>query len=298
MQSGLRRKIREWLLRHPLVNPYRTNFSEFFRYITSQIRLQPSFIIIGYPKCGTTSLYDYLIQHPNIGSASRKELDFFNLAYKRGIQYYKSHFPTTFSKKSFENKFNSKFITGEATPLYISHPYALSRIRKHFPDIKLILLLRNPIDRAFSHYQHQRRGNLDKITKFEEVINLDKERHKVINEKYENNEITHENQGLFMQGYIEMGKYINDIERLYDLFDKKQILILFTDELNHKRDYVLKTVFEFLGIPEINIPDTTHKNVGNYQDMDIKTRELLIKFYEPYNKKLEDFLDLKLDWNK
>ena len=84
MRSGLRRKIREWLLRHPLVNPYRTNFSEFFRHITSKIRLKPSFIIIGYPKCGTTSLYDYLIQHPNIGSASRKELDFFNLAYSFG----------------------------------------------------------------------------------------------------------------------------------------------------------------------------------------------------------------------
>jgi|SaaInlStandDraft_2_1057019.scaffolds.fasta_scaffold35750_1 hypothetical protein len=297
MKFIVRQRIKNWLIEHPSINPYRFTFEKSFRHLTADLRLKPDFLILGYPKCGTTSLYDYLVQHPNVGSTYRKEINFFNLSFSKGMRWYKNHFPLIFKKFFFEKKFHSNFITGEATPLYISHPLALSRIKSMFPNIKLILLLRNPIDRSFSHFHHQRRGKLEPIEFFDEVITLDKERNSILNKKLQNNEINETNQGFFMPPYIEMGKYVKDIEKLFSLFDKKQIMIILTDDLNKNRDDVLKKVHSFLEIPSFIISDFSHKNVGHYESIKLETRKSLIDFYKPYNQELEHLLGLKLNWD-
>ena len=97
-------KIRNWLLNHPRLNPYNLSYERTSRTITSSSRLLPDFIIIGYHKCGTTSLYDYICQHPNIGSASRKEIHYFDLSFWRGIGWYRTHFPTIYEKNNIEKK--------------------------------------------------------------------------------------------------------------------------------------------------------------------------------------------------
>src|SRR2546423_13513556 len=125
-----------------------------FRRLTHKIRIIPDFLIIGGQKCGTTSLYYYLIEHPNIAPAVRKQMHFFDNRFKKGFGWYKSNFPTIFSKwyKTFLHK--QKFVSGEATPYYLFHPLAASRVHQFLPDVKLIVLLRNPVNRAYSHYNH------------------------------------------------------------------------------------------------------------------------------------------------
>jgi|SRR5690242_3518862 len=105
----------------------------------------PHFLIIGAQRCGTTSLFEYLARHPDVAPPSAKELHFFDSEYHKGDAWYRERFPSL----------RNGFITGEATPYYIFHPHTPTRVRDWNSKVKLIVLLRNPVDRAYSHYHHE-----------------------------------------------------------------------------------------------------------------------------------------------
>jgi hypothetical protein len=138
----------------------------------------PDFLIVGAAKAGTTSLYNYLIQHPKIDGAVRKEVHYFDRDYDKTIDYYRSCFPSLSQPNDH--------ITGEATPYYLFHPYAPERIHKTMPFTKIIILLRNPIDRAYSHYNFTVRYHGDPLT-FEEAVEKEEERLAPEFEKFKNN---------------------------------------------------------------------------------------------------------------
>lgn len=105
----------------------------------------PDFMIIGSPRCGTTSLYKYITFHPQILAAANKEICFFSEHFNKGLAWYQAHFPPPIDP--------GHFLTGEATPTYFTHPLAAERLHECLPKVKLIVILRNPGDRAFSHFQ-------------------------------------------------------------------------------------------------------------------------------------------------
>jgi len=123
--------------------------------------MYPNFIIIGPPKCASTSLHFYLGQHPQVFTAKVKETRFFSLHYSKGMEYY---------AKNFEDAGNAKAI-GEATPSYSFLPFVADRIKTHFPDIKLVLCFRNPLDRAFSSWLMQK-GMGKELLPFREAIDV------------------------------------------------------------------------------------------------------------------------------
>ncbi len=125
----------------------------------------PAFVIVGAQRGGTTSLYRYLAAHPGVLPASRKELHYFTNRHDRGPDWYRSQFPPT----------PPGTITGESTPYYLFHPHAPRRLHAFAPDVKLIVLLRNPVDRAYSHYQLQVRRRHETLP-FEEAIAREEER--------------------------------------------------------------------------------------------------------------------------
>mgnify|MGYP006439820863 CR=1 FL=1 len=133
------------------------------RKINSNNRVLPNFIIVGAQKAGTTSLFRYLTSHPQIKAPFKtKEIHFFDGGlesednYKKGLKWYKSHFPL---KSKMYNK-----LTYEASPLYLFHPCAPKRIKKDIPDVKIIILLRNPVERSISHYFHELRKGRERLT--------------------------------------------------------------------------------------------------------------------------------------
>lgn len=99
-----------------------------YRLLTNRIRLLPDFIIIGVARCGTTSLYNYLVKHPYIFPALRKEINFFSINFNRGLGWYRTFFPSRIYKFFIKWVYKRHLITGEATPFYIFHPLALKRI--------------------------------------------------------------------------------------------------------------------------------------------------------------------------
>ena len=166
-RSPFTNKIRLWLLAHPDFNPYRFSLKRAYRIMTNQIRVLPDFVVIGSTKSGTTSLHYYLIQHPNI--ISERNVHFFEYMQTNSIEWYRAHFPTKAYKNFKKIIRKEKLIVGEQTATYIFHPLIPKRVHATIPNAKLIVVLRNPVDRAFSNYQHQVREGIEKRT-FEDAI--------------------------------------------------------------------------------------------------------------------------------
>ena len=121
----------------------------------------PDFLIIAPQKSGTTALYQYLVQHPSIYPASLKEIFFFDLNYDFGLDWYKSHFPVLPE---------IRYLTGEASPTYFNNLQAPERIAESFPNVKLIFLIRDPVDRAISDYYMKVRNGVEKRAIEEAII--------------------------------------------------------------------------------------------------------------------------------
>jgi hypothetical protein len=122
-------------------------------------------------KCGTTSLYYDICEHPCTIAAAYDEIGFFDENFHLGLNWYRSMFPTKFLKKKIAEKFG-KCLTYDVTPSYIRKPWVARRIKELFPEIKLIALLRNPVDKAYSHYHLSLRSGIRKSS-FEEIIEED-----------------------------------------------------------------------------------------------------------------------------
>ncbi|MFM6205694.1 sulfotransferase domain-containing protein, partial [Planktothrix sp.] len=127
----------------------------------------PHFIIIGVQKGGTNSLYHYLCKHPQIVAATQKEIHFFTLNYEQGLNWYQSQFPPEADGK--------QILTGEGSPYYLFHPLVPQRLYESFPNTRLIVLLRNPVDRAISHYYWEVKLGYEPLS-LEEAIAQEPER--------------------------------------------------------------------------------------------------------------------------
>ena len=295
----MKQQIRLWLLENPQFNPYRFSFEKLYRKMTSRLRQLPDFIIIGAGRAGTTALYSYLIQHPLIAAAltdnneSVADLHFFEYMISNNIQWYRSHFPILFSKS---NKHKNSFITGEYTSTYMYHPDVPKRIFNLLPKIKLIVILRNPIDKAYSTYQQQFRFG-EYTTSFEDTINAEFRRIDLNKDFPELNSNNYDFENLVAQNIIRHGVYADYLETWLKIFDRKQILILNSDDLKKSTKETLRRVFNFLNVSNYDIKDTSQVNVGKYPTINKITRKKLIEFFKPHNQRLNKLLDTEFDWN-
>ena len=264
-----------------------------YYYLSSPFRVLPECFVIGVVRSGTTSLYHYLGQHPCIGSSAYDEIGYFDNNYHLGENWYKSLFPTKFTKNKIIKKHGS-FLTYDVTPFYIYNSLVARRISASFPRAKIISNLRNPIDRAYSNYiLMYQEGDTTKT--FEEIIQIamdeiEKNKSKLNDEVYAAD--------TFYQNILARGFYADQLKIWFEKFQKKQILIIPSEDLALKPDQVLTKVFEFLDLPYFKIKDFTRQNKREYHPMKDETRELLVEFYKPHNKKLFDMLGSKFDWDK
>ena len=234
-----REKIKNWLHQHPhLYAFYKANK---FRLITSPLRGLPDFVIIGAQKSGTTSLYDFLIRNPAIASASKKEIHYFSLHHNHGKLWYCSNFPTNLSRHYFYKKTNQRLLSGEASPTYLFYPEVPGKMREILPDVKLIVILRNPVDRAHSHYHHSLRSNYETLS-FEKAIKLEEER------------LAGERERLIKDpdfvlihyrhhSYLTRGMYADQLENWFRHYNRKQFLILTTDDFRKNPQQTLDQIF-------------------------------------------------------
>lgn len=291
-----KRKIKNWLLRHPNFNPYTFSINSTYRTFTSSFRMLPNFIVLGFPNCGTASFYSYILQHPNMGLPVKKSIHFFNTEYERGLDWYKAQFPTIQHKNNFEKTKKENFIVGEDSPRSILFFSASKRMKKVLPKILLFVLLRNPIDRAYSSYQKNKNLGIEKLT-FEELINEDEKRAENWLNLVNKNQITRYNITSIPKPYLSFGKYSYYLEHWFKDFPEEQFCFIKTSELGINIKDTMNEAFEFLHIPQFEIKNVEKKHVRKYEPMKTKTRDLLIDFFKPYNTNLEKLLNIKFDWN-
>jgi tetratricopeptide (TPR) repeat protein len=248
----------------------------------------PQFLIVGVAKCGTSSLYEYMIRHPQILSAAKKEIDFVNHV-NNGIDWYLSHFPPT----------PNNFVTGEASTSYFAqHKKAIPLFRDLFPQCKLIVMFRNPVDRVISHYHNDVRYSGEKRS-LAEVISEELEILQGLPNFWELEKTDYSQK---QKGYLVISMYVYFLERWMSVFPKEQLLVLNSEEFFTNPPTNLTTVFKFLGLADYQLSQYPEHNQGSYQKKDYSTEEQelrtkLSKFFQPHNRKLEDYLGIKFNWN-
>jgi hypothetical protein len=195
--------------------------------------MKVGFVIAGAQKGGTTALASFLAQHPQVCISNPKEVHFFDndrLFEGPGLpeeEYHRHFLPTA-----------TTLLLGEATPIYMYWKPAAARIRAYNAEMKWILLLRNPVERAYSHYMMERNRGYESLP-FSEAIRAESVR---VQESYP---LQHR-----IYSYIDRGRYTNQIERILTLFNREQLLFLRSEDLRFQHGAVLKKVFNFLGVED------------------------------------------------
>ena len=240
--------------------------------VRSSSRMIPQFLIIGAQKGGTSSLFYYLKSHPQIKRAIKKEIHYFNIFFDKGQKWYLAHFPSK----------SSSYMTGEASPDYIFHPNTPERVKSLNPKMKIIVLLRNPIERAYSAYQMNKRLNIDPRSSFEDAVYFELNHKDIDSTQY-----TYDRHNFF---YLKRGKYAEQLSHWSKYFPKDQLLIINSHQLFNETIDTVSQVQHFLNI-ELRKPSSVKPmNVGHYPPI---TKELTTSLAEYFK---EDLQHLKDSW--
>jgi hypothetical protein len=260
-----------------------------FHRATSTMRALPDFVIIGTMKGGTTSMFQYLAQHPQVNPPFRKEIKFFDIHYTKGLGWYRAHFP-------MKIKMKDGMVTGEATPYYLFHPLAANRMATLIPDAKLIIMLRNPVDRTYSHYSHIKRVGREPLS-FEDALAAEPDRLAGEVEKI----IGDPNYSTFMHGhysYLARSRYVEQLPHWLEGFSREQMLILPSEEQTLTPAVTFQKAINFLGLKTWTPDQFNIFKQGSYEQMTPATRKKLVEYFRPYNQQLYDLLGMKFDWDK
>lgn len=238
--------------------------------------MKVNFLIAGTQKGGTTALTTLLLQHPQVSFAKNKETHFFDTDYFFSV----SPPPYHIYHHQFDIQKGCRVI-GEATPIYMYWIPAIQRIKEYNPDMKLIFLLRNPVDRAFSHYMMEKRSEVETLP-FSEAIRIEEKR--LAN--YPNNQHR-------TYSYIDRGYYSRQIKRILNEFPKEQLLFLKTEELRDNYAASIQRTCNFLYVNELSNSAIKMDFSSNYPEMNIDDRRFL---YEKFSKEIDELEEL-LGWD-
>lgn len=245
----------------------------------------PNFIMIGAQRCGTTTFYNSLISHPGVAKAVRKEVHYFDLRFDRGRSWYEQMFVTKRGR-----------ISGEASPYYMCLPYVPERIWQTAPLVKLVAMVRNPVDRAFGHFQHEKRAGFETRT-FEDAIaeeaatlgDYERELWMAKNAFWpDHNHFSYQTRGYYAQ----------QLKWYLDVFPKEQLHVIRSEDYFADPAGQLALAVEYLGLSKQEL-QVRQKPEAKYQDtMKVETREYLVDHFRPHNAALEELLGRDFRWDK
>ena len=270
----------------------------------------PNFLIVGAKKCGTTSLHEILKKHPQANMSAVKEINFFTMekSYRKGLAYYSGFWVEEKEARA----------VGESSPGYICYPGVPELIKKDLGAIKVLIMLRNPIKRAYSQYWVNRRSLSERLTPEDIIDNY-------LEDKYDPTR----------KGYFSRGVYVHQIQKYFTLFGRDHVKVVFLEDLVKKTKGTLRSIYNFLNLDEDlgcqELPKASNSSqiyqnpfykfafehpyysawipkrlrrfffFGRKVDFkypmpDQKKMNQLKEFYKPYDRKLERVLGRELPW--
>jgi hypothetical protein len=269
-----------------------------YRFATSPMRAVPTFIIIGAQKAGTTSLFRYLRSHPHVSAARGKEVHYFDFNYAKGLLWYRASFAVRPWLWVLGKLRGHRIESGEASPYYIFHPHAAKRIAETIPDAKLILLVRDPVERAYSHYKHSCRANLDPLP-FEEAIQHEEARigEELAQARADEAHAGERRANLPIYSYKTRGCYAEQLKCWYDVFPREQVLVLSSEQLFEDPETTYTRALKFLDLPKADYPSFDKHNASNSKaPMSPEARAELEQYFAPHNQELTELLGEDFGW--
>jgi hypothetical protein len=254
----------------------------------------PRFLIIGAQKAGTSSLYEYLTAHPSIPRAVTKEVHYFDLNYFRGEGWYRSHFPTGMTAAVQRRLRGVELAPCEASPYYLFHPLAPQRVRETLPGVKLIVLLRDPIKRALSHYHHEVAMGREPLP-LEEALEREPERLEGEVERVAADP-RYPGFGLQTYSYLSRGHYAEQLERWFAHFDRGDFLIMDASDLYADPQRTVDRVCGFVGVPPQAVPAGEAWGARGYPPPSPELLERLQGYFAPHNARLSELLAADWGW--
>lgn len=228
-----------------------------------------NFIIIGAQRSGTTSLYRYICAHPAVKPARRKELHFFDWQYEKGHVWYRGQLPAT---------------GGEASPSYIFDPVVPERVKRHEPHTRLIAILRNPADRAYSQYHHNRARKTERLP-FKRALEAEEGRLRAATYKQR-----------IEWSYKARGRYAEQLLRWLALFPPEQLLVLKAEDLFASPAEIMAQVWRHLELQPFYQDEYKAHRKQSYR-VYASTRQYLTDYFRIHNQKLGDLLRRDFGWD-
>lgn len=262
---------------------------------TSRLRMTPSFIVIGGQRCGTTTIFKILSEHPQVMRPPvEKGTDYYTLNYNMGLDWYRGHFPLRASAK-MQARASRVPVAFEACTYYMFHPFAIERLARDFPDMKLIAMLRDPVERAFSAYKHEFARGFETESGFERALDLEDSRlvgevdRMRANASYES--IPHRH-----HAYVRRGQYVEQLERVFEHFPREQVHVMDSEAFFVDPAGQYERLMSFLGLDRW-MPDRFEQhNARPSSPMPESAQARLRAHYAPYDDRLEDLLGRPVTW--
>jgi len=264
---------------------------------TSPVRTLPSFLIVGAQRCGTTSLYRALVQVPAVlRPALRKGVHYFDTDYGRGLSWYRSHFPLAATAWAVQRRTGVPAQTFESSPYYMFHPLAGARIAADLPGVRIVALVRDPVERAYSAYTHELRRGFE-TESFERALELEPERLAGEAERLamDPTAVSHAHQH---NAYLTRGRYVEQLQRLEQLVGRDRLLVLDSQDFFDAPERPFAEVLRFLGLPPATGIEFDKHNARDRSPMSAALRARLDEHFVPYDEQLATWLGWTPSWRR
>ncbi|HET8615448.1 MAG TPA: sulfotransferase domain-containing protein [Actinomycetales bacterium] len=266
-----------------------------FGTATAGLRVEPDFLVVGAQRCGTTSLFRALLSHPNVMRANlHKGVNYFDVNYQRGSDWYLSHFPLRATARRRAADGAERAQVFDSSGYYMFHPHAPDRIAADLPGVKIVAMVRDPVERAFSAYKHEfARGfetePLDRALALEdERIEPELARMKA-DPEYQSQVYRH-------QAYRRRGHYAEQLRRFADLLSREQVHVVASERFFSEPEEEYGRLLEFLGLPRVMPASFDRYNPRPSAPLDPAIQAQLRRHFEPYDADLEEFSGARPAW--
>ncbi len=267
-----------------------------WRGATRRARALPDFLVLSAARCGSTSLFAALSEHPQVLPPSHKETHFFDRNHTRGLDFYRRLFPLEAHRRARARRVGAPVLTGEATTYYLLHPAVPARAHAAVPEARLVLILRDPVDRAYSHYQLSVRRGKDDLS-FEEALDAEPERLAGAEDRLLADPAA-DVPAHRLHSYVARGLYLEQLLRWEELYGRERILFVRSEDFFADPVGAVGRVTGFLGLRPHPGPLPPARNVASYDTMKPETRARLREVFAEPNRRLEEHLGRELGWQK
>jgi hypothetical protein len=264
---------------------------------TSALRMTPGFVLAGGQRCGTTSLFRALLDHPAIlGPVHHKGINYFDLNYDRGWDWYQGHFPIRSMASLRTRRTDEEAVSFDASGYYMYHPHAADRLAADLPAVKVMVMLRDPVERAFSAYKHEFARGFE-TESFERALALEDERvepelaRMAIDPGYAS--FAHRHQSYRRRGY-----YAEQVERFTRTLGRDRVLLVDSESFFSQPMEEYRRITDFLGLKPHQPAHFDQWNARPGTPMTEQTRRQLTAAFEPHDLALQLFLGHAPSWRR